>query len=64
MPDITVVAWGAQLKVAEKAADMAREQLGVEVELIDLRTIMPWDVPTVEVSSLRDTSPTPLMVIC
>jgi 2-oxoisovalerate dehydrogenase E1 component beta subunit len=51
--DITVVAWGAQLKVAEKAADMARDQLGVEVELIDLRTILPWDVPAVEQSVLK-----------
>ncbi|KCV67899.1 2-oxoisovalerate dehydrogenase E1 component, beta subunit [Fonticula alba] len=48
--DVTVVGWGSQMYVLEAAADMAREQLGVEVELIDLRTISPWDVDTIEAS--------------
>ena len=26
---------------------MARDQLGISCELVDLRTIMPWDVETV-----------------
>lgn len=29
---------------------MAQEQLGVSVEVIDLRSILPWDVPAVEAS--------------
>lgn len=41
--DVTVVGWGAQLKVLEAAIDMAKEKDGVSCELIDLRTLSPWD---------------------
>ena len=37
--DITIVAWGAMVEVAELAA----EQSDKNVEVIDLRTIIPWD---------------------
>lgn len=48
--DCTVVGWGAQLRVLEKACDMAREKHGIQCELIDLQTILPWDIDTVEQS--------------
>lgn len=48
--DVTLVAYGAQVHVLNKACTMAEEQLGVSCELIDLRTILPWDVATVEAS--------------
>lgn len=44
--DITVLGWGAQMEVLEKAVAMAAED-GISCELIDLRTLMPWDVDTV-----------------
>lgn len=44
--DVTIVAWGNQVNVAMKAADMA-EAIGVSVEIIDLRTLLPWDTETV-----------------
>ena len=44
--DITLLGWGAQLEVIEKAMDMA-EKDGISCELIDLRTLLPWDVETV-----------------
>lgn len=44
--DITLLAWGAQVEMAEKAAELA-EKDGVSCEIIDLRTIVPWDVETV-----------------
>ncbi|CAE7936916.1 bkdB, partial [Symbiodinium sp. KB8] len=47
--DVTVVGWGAQVHVLQRACDMAAEQ-GISCELIDLRTVMPWDVDTVEAS--------------
>lgn len=40
--DVTVLAWGAQMEVAAKAVALA-ELEGVSCELIDLRTILPWD---------------------
>ncbi|KAJ3348676.1 hypothetical protein HDU91_006518 [Kappamyces sp. JEL0680] len=46
--DITVVGWGSQLFVLETAIEMAKKQIpGLSVELIDLRTIYPWDSETV-----------------
>ncbi len=44
---MTVVGYGAQIQVLRKACDKAQEELGVSCELIDLRTIIPWDVDTV-----------------
>jgi len=45
--DVTVVGYGSQLQILRAACDMAREKLGVNAELIDLRTILPWDADTV-----------------
>jgi len=48
--DLTVVGWGGQLRVLEAACDLAAKQYGIKAELIDLQTILPWDVETVEAS--------------
>lgn len=50
--DITILAWGAQCEMMEKAAAMAAED-GVSCELIDLRSILPWDVETVAQSVMK-----------
>ncbi|WP_100657372.1 alpha-ketoacid dehydrogenase subunit beta [Alteromonas flava] len=50
--DITLLAWGAQMEVIEKAAGMARED-GVSCEVIDLRSILPWDVETIAASVMK-----------
>jgi 2-oxoisovalerate dehydrogenase E1 component len=52
--DITVVTYGATVQRALIAAIHAAEQ-GVEVEVIDLRTLSPWDRETV-FASVRKTS--------
>ena len=44
--DITLLAWGAQVEIIEKAAEMAEEQ-GISCEVIDLASILPWDIETV-----------------
>jgi 2-oxoisovalerate dehydrogenase E1 component beta subunit len=44
--DITLLAWGAQVEIIEKAAAMA-EEIGVSCEIIDLQSILPWDVETI-----------------
>ncbi|GLS84463.1 alpha-ketoacid dehydrogenase subunit beta [Paraferrimonas haliotis] len=51
--DITLLGWGAQLEIIEKAAAMAEEK-GISCEIIDLRSLTPWDVDTVA-ESVRKT---------
>ena len=50
--DLTLVAWGAMVPVAEKAADRAAAE-GVEVEVIDPRTLWPLDIALIEESVNR-----------
>ncbi|WP_028114911.1 alpha-ketoacid dehydrogenase subunit beta [Ferrimonas kyonanensis] len=50
--DITLLGWGAQMELIEKAAKMAAD-LGISCEIIDLRTLLPWDVDTVAKSVCR-----------
>jgi 2-oxoisovalerate dehydrogenase E1 component subunit beta len=45
--DITLVGYGSQLRVIQEAADLAAAE-GISCEIIDLRTLLPWDVETVE----------------
>ncbi len=51
--DITLVTYGGMVPVSLKAAESAAAE-GLDVEVIDLRTIYPWDVEAV-VSSVRKT---------
>ena len=52
--DLTIVTWGAMVPLAlDGAAELARD--GVEAEVIDLRTLMPFDEETV-LDSVRRTS--------
>eukprot|EP00271_Cylindrocystis_brebissonii_P008239 TRINITY_DN22269_c0_g1_i1.p1 TRINITY_DN22269_c0_g1~~TRINITY_DN22269_c0_g1_i1.p1 ORF type:complete len:399 (-),score=35.56 TRINITY_DN22269_c0_g1_i1:1477-2673(-) len=47
--DITLVGWGSQVSVMEKACQEAKK-CGISCELIDLQTLIPWDTATVEAS--------------
>jgi 2-oxoisovalerate dehydrogenase E1 component beta subunit len=52
--DITIVTWGAMVYTAAEAAqELAKKD--VSVEIVDLRTIMPWDKQAV-LESVRKTS--------
>lgn len=44
--DITLLGWGAQIEILQKAAEMALDD-GVSCEIIDLRSILPWDAEAV-----------------
>ncbi|KAF5835873.1 putative branched-chain alpha-keto acid dehydrogenase E1 beta subunit [Dunaliella salina] len=44
--DITLVGWGQQVVVLMEAAKLAKQE-GVSCEIIDLRTLQPWDRETV-----------------
>ena len=45
--DVTIVSWGTQVHVAKEVAQIAKEKLNVSCEVIDLRTIVPWDFETI-----------------
>ena len=52
--DVSVITWGAMVYTAEEAAKQL-EADGVSVEIVDLRTVMPWDKEAV-LESVRKTS--------
>ena len=43
--DVTLVTWGAMLHIAKQAADILSED-DIEVEIIDVRTLIPFDAET------------------
>jgi 2-oxoisovalerate dehydrogenase E1 component beta subunit len=50
--DISVITWGAMVHTADEAADeLAKEDVSVEV--VDLRTVMPWDKKAVLASVVK-----------
>ena len=51
--DMTIVAWGALVRLVEKAASIVAEE-GINVEVIDLRTIVPYDKETI-IESVKKT---------
>jgi len=50
--DLTLVTWSRELHTALEAAERA-QKLGISVELIDLRTLWPWDRDTVLASCAK-----------
>lgn len=50
--DVTLIGWGTQIHVLREVANMAKKELNIECEVIDLVSILPWDKDTVcEVSN-------------
>ena len=43
--DVTLVTWGAMLHIAKQAADILSEE-DIEIEIIDVRTLIPFDAET------------------
>ena len=53
--DVTLIGWGTQVHVLKEVAEMAKEELKVDCEVIDLVSILPWDKETVcNVSHLNE----------
>jgi 2-oxoisovalerate dehydrogenase E1 component len=50
--DITLVSWGSSMPVCERTAE-ALSDIGINAEIIDLRTIFPWDEETVLASARK-----------
>jgi 2-oxoisovalerate dehydrogenase E1 component beta subunit len=53
--DVTVVTWGAMVYTASEAADKIAEADDISTEILDLRTIIPWDRKAV-LASVEKTS--------
>lgn len=51
--DLTIISYGTPLYTCSNAIAKAEEDFGCEVELIDLRTVYPWDRETVVASVNR-----------
>lgn len=49
---VTLIAYGAQVHVALEAAELAAQE-GIDVEVIDLRTLLPFDVETIVESAKK-----------
>lgn len=50
--DLTIVGWGGTMPICEKTA-ASLEEAGLSAEVIDLRTIFPWDRETVLASAKK-----------
>lgn len=53
--DVTVVTYGASCKLAADAAELLTKA-GIEIEIIDVQTLLPFDRPGAIVESLKKTS--------
>ena len=45
--DVTIISYGQPLYTCNTAIQKAEQDLGISIELIDLRTVYPWDKETV-----------------
>lgn len=52
--DITLLTYGAMVHRAYQAAEKSREKEGISTEIIDLRTLVPYDIDTI-LKSVRKT---------
>lgn len=54
--DITIVSYGSTLRIIEEAMEEYLKPAGIEVELIDVQTLLPFDKTGVILESLKKTS--------
>lgn len=53
--DVTIVTYGACVRIAEDAAELLKA-VGIDAEIVDVRTLMPFDTAGMIVASLRKTN--------
>jgi pyruvate/2-oxoglutarate/acetoin dehydrogenase E1 component/TPP-dependent pyruvate/acetoin dehydrogenase alpha subunit len=53
--DVTLVTYGSCVRIAQEAMDLVEKQ-GISVELIDIQTLLPFDLEQVIVESLKKTN--------
>ncbi|MEI8279954.1 MAG: thiamine pyrophosphate-dependent enzyme, partial [Bacteroidota bacterium] len=54
--DITIVSYGSTLRVIQEAIDNYLEPMGISCEVIDVRTLLPFDINHIILESLKKTS--------
>ncbi len=54
--DITIVSYGSTLRVIEEAVTTYLEPLGISCEVVDVRTLLPFDINHMIVESLKKTN--------
>ncbi len=53
--DVTMITYGASVRIADEACSLLARH-GIEVELIDVQTLLPFDLPQVCLESLKKTN--------
>lgn len=53
--DATIITYGACVRIAEEACDLLAEH-GISVEIVDVQTLLPFDLPGTCVASVRKTN--------
>ncbi len=53
--DITLVTYGSCVRIAQEAVEQLYE-FGISVELIDVQTLLPFDIPNIVLDSIKKTS--------
>ncbi|OLS28065.1 MAG: 2-oxoisovalerate dehydrogenase subunit beta [Candidatus Heimdallarchaeota archaeon LC_3] len=48
--DVTIIAYGAMIPVCLEAANICQEEHNISCEIVDLRTLMPYDLEAIEKS--------------
>ena len=51
--DLTIITFGALVRRSQMAAERAAEEAGIETEVLDLRSLSPWDMSAVAESVKR-----------
>ena len=54
--DITIVSYGSTLRVIQEAIDNYLEPQGISCEVVDVRTLLPFDINHIILESLKKTS--------
>ena len=53
--DITIISYGSSLRIAEEASDLLAQH-GISVEIVDVQTLLPFDLPEICLKSLQKTN--------
>jgi len=53
---VTVVTYGPLVRMAQEAADTLSTEAGIEAEIVDVRSLVPFDLPGLTADSLKKTS--------